>query len=394
MRGFAFVTASSRRWELVPLLALVVLATVSAARWTSPVQWKPDSLFYQAHVYQVQGDSHAVAYRKVYTGPLSLPRRQGDAGLPLALRRVGNPAWVRYSERFYERRWFVPAVAALVEPFYGTDDLRVTSLAAYVLLGLALYALVRLRASPAIGFLVAAGALFLAPVLFIAGLPLMDVCGATLETVAAAGALLALERSLWWLALWVPALAALSLTRDSSAVLGLAALWLAVRERTRASFLLVVGGAVAALPTPLALGAPVREAMAYTFENFYQPRDASWHWVAGQYWPHLRSLMRNNLTYLQTHPFTALYLVGGYLALFLVRSHGDRFVRFFRAAAVGSILLDALQPNYTAFRLELTFVPIAAAGLAVGLTSLQRVLRDTPRRLSLRRPSSRRAEAS
>lgn len=66
-----------------------------------------------------------------------------------------------------------------------------------------------------------------------------------------------------------------------------------------------------------------------------------------------------------------MYLVGGYLALFVVRSHGDRFTRFFRAGAVGSILLDALQPNYTEFRLELTFVPIAAAGLAVGLTSLQ-----------------------
>jgi hypothetical protein len=308
-RFVSSVTTSLRRRELVLLLVLVALATVAAARWTSPVQWKPDSLFYQAHVYQIEGDSHAVAYRKVFEGPLGLPRRLGESGFPMALRRVGNPAWVRYSERFYERRWFVPAVAAL-------------------------------------------------------------------ETAAAAGALLTLERSLRWLALWVPALAALSLTRDSSAVLGLAALWLALRERTRASFLLVVFGALAALPAPLFLGAAVREAMAYTFGAFYEPRDASWGWVAANYWPHLRPMVRNNLTYLQTHPFTAAYLVGGYLALFLVRSHGDRFVRFFRAAAVGSILLDALQPNYTEFRLELTFVPIAAAGLAVGVTSLKRGLVD------------------
>ena len=369
------MTAPWRRWELVPLSALVVLAAIAAALWTSPVQWKPDSLFYQAHVYQVEGDSHAKAYRKVFAGPLSLPRRQGDAGLPLALRRVGNPAWVRYSERFYERRWFVPAVAAVVSPFYGTDSLRVISLAAYVLLGLALYALLRLRAAPAIAFVVAAGALLLAPVLFIAGLPLMDVCGATLETAAALGAILTLQRSLRWLFLWGPALAMLSLTRDSTVILGLAAVWLALRERTRASLLLVAVGAAAALPAPLALGAPVREAIAYTFDNFYQPRDASWGWVASNYWPAgLRPLIRDNLTYLQTHPFTAVYLVGGYVALFLVRSHGDRFIRYFRAAAVSSILLDALQPNYTAFRLELTFVPIAAAGLAVGLTSLQRWL--------------------
>ena len=41
----------------------------------------------------------------------------------------------------------------------------------------------------------------------------MDVFGATLETTAAAGALYALERSLRWLALWIAALVALSLTR-------------------------------------------------------------------------------------------------------------------------------------------------------------------------------------
>ena len=368
---------SPRRRDIVPLLALVAIGALAAARWTSPVQWKPDSLFYQAHVYQVQGDSHAVAYRKVFAGPLSLPRREGDAGLPLAQRRVGNPEWVRYSERFYERRWFVPAVAALLSPFYGTDALRVTSLVAYVLLGPALYALLRLRARRTTAFLVAAGALFLAPVLFIAGLPLMDVCGATLETAAAAGALLALERSRRWLAFWIAALAALALTRDSTVVLGCGALWLALRERTRASLLLVVLGAAVALPVPLVQGAPLREAMAYAYGNFYRPRDSSWGWVVGHYWPAVRSLVRHNLTYLHTHPFTALYLVGGYLALFLVRSHGDRFARFFRAAAVGSILLDALQPNYTAFRLELTFVPIAAAGLALGFTSLQRTYLDT-----------------
>ena len=371
------MTESPRRRDIVPVLALVALAMLAAARWTSPVQWKPDSLFYQAHVYQVQGDSHAVAYRKVFTGPLSLPRREGDAGLPLAQRRVGTPEGVRYSERFYERRWFVPAVAALLSPLYGTDALRVTSLVTYVLLGPALYALLRLRARRTTAFLVAAGALVLAPVLFIAGHPMMDVCGVLLETAAAAGALLALERSRRWLALWIVALAALALTRDSTVILGFGAVWLALRERTRASLLLVVLGAAVALPAPLVLGAPLREAMAYTYENFYRPPDSSWGWVVGHYWPAFHSLVRHNLTYLQTHPFTALYLVGGYLGLFLVRSHGDRFTRFFRAAAVCSILLDALQPNYTAFRLELTFVPIAAAGLALGLTSLQRAYLDT-----------------
>jgi hypothetical protein len=195
----------------------------------------------------------------------------------------------------------------------------------------------------------------------------MDVTGITLEAIAAAGVFLALEHGRRWLALWLIALAALSLTRDSTVILGVAALWLALRERSRATVVLVALGAAAALPAPLLLGAPLREAMAYTFENFYRPGDSSWGWVLGHYWPSFHTLVRRNITYLHDHPLTGLYIVGGYLALFLVRAKGDRFVRFFRAAAVGSILLDALQPNYTAFRLELTFVPIAAAGLAVAL---------------------------
>ena len=169
------------------------------------------------------------------------------------------------------------------------------------------------------------------------------------------------------------ALAALSLTRDSTAILGLAAVWLAVRERTRISYALVAVGAAVSLPSPLILGAPLREAMAYTFANFYRPADASWHWVAGHYWDTFKSMAEHNLTYLQEHPYSGLNsAAGGYLALFLIRSQGYWFVRFFRAAAVGSILLDALQPNYTAMRLELTFVPIAAAGLVVALNAVPR----------------------
>ena len=267
----------------------------------------------------------------------------------------------------------------------------------YVLLGVALYALVRIRASPTIAFLVAAGGLLLVPVLFFAGLPLMDVSGATLETAAAAGALLAIERSRRWLALWIVALGALSLTRDSTVILGLAAFWLWLRERTRATLLVVGLGAAAALPAPLLLGAPLRDAMAYTFVDFHEPPDTSWSWIAAHYWPLFHSLARRNVTFLEDHLFTACYLVGGYVALFLVRAHGDRFVRFFRAAAVASILLDALQPNYTEFRLELTFVPIAAAGLAVGLTSWQRLALHGLRglgRFTPRLPASPREEAS
>jgi len=368
-------TALGRATTLLPPLALVALAAVAIGQWTAPRQWKPDGLFYQAHVYQVEGDSHAVAYRKVFAGPLSLPRRQGDAGLPVAQRHVGNPAWVRFSEQFYERRWFVPAFAALLSPVWGVDSLRVASLIAYLLLGPALYVLLRRRAGPLGSLAIAAGALLLAPLLFQAGQPATDVWGLALETVAAAAGLLVLERSRKWLVLWLVALLALSLTRDSTAILVVAAAWLALRERTRRAYALAVSGAAVALPVPLILGAPLRTEMAYTFSGFYQPADSSWGWVLGHYMLNLRSLGRNNLNYMGAHPFTTLFLVGGYLALFLVRAHGDRFACFFRAAAVASILLDAVLPNATSFRLELTFVPIAAAGLALAAVRARGPLR-------------------
>jgi hypothetical protein len=361
---------SKRLWAAAPPLALVALAAVSIAYWIGPQQWKPDALYYQAHLYQIQGDSHAVAYHRVFAGPLSLLRREGDAGLPLAQQHVGNPAWVTYSVQFYERRWFPPAVAALIAPFKGVNALRTAAELAYLLLGPCLYALARLRAGRLSSLAIAAGALLLAPLVFNAGQPLTDMWGVVLEALAVIAAILALERRRAWLLVWVVALVALSLTRDSTIIVVPPAVWLALRERTRAAAALAASGLLAALPAPLLLGAPLRTAMGYTFSNFEPPVDPSWGWVLGQYWPHLHSLARNNLTYMQDHPLTALFLVAGYLVPFLVRSHGDRLVRYIRVAAVFSLLLDALQPNYTEFRLELTFVPVAVAGLAIGARKL------------------------
>jgi hypothetical protein len=360
---------TARIAALLPALALVAVAGVAIVFWTAPPQWKTDSLFYEAHVYQVEGDSHAVAYRKVFAGPLSLIRRREFAGKPLAQRNVGNPAWVRFSERFYERRWFVPAVAAAIAPFRGVDALRIASLIAYLLVGPCLYALLRLRAGRAVSLVISAGALVVAPLIFNAGQPLTDTWGIVLEAVAATAALLSFERGRVWLLLWIAALVALSLTRDTTIVVVLPALWLVLRERSRAAVELAATGLVASLPAPLFLGAPLRIAMAYTFSGFEIPAHSSWSWVLGQYWPNLHSMVRRNITYLQGHPLTAVFLVGGYLAPFLIRAHGDRFVRFIRVAAVASILFDALQPNYTEFRLELTFIPVAAAGLAIAATT-------------------------
>ena len=55
--------------ELAAVVALVALASVAAARWTSPVQWKPDSLLYQAHVYQVKAIHMRSPTKRCSPGP-------------------------------------------------------------------------------------------------------------------------------------------------------------------------------------------------------------------------------------------------------------------------------------------------------------------------------------
>ena len=289
------------------------------------MQWKPDSLFYQAHVCQVRGDSHAVAYRRKCSPARSACRvEKATPGSRSTLRRVGNPAWVQLQRALLRAPvGSCPLSRRSISPVYGTDSLRVVSLVAYVLMGpgcaLRSFAC---EQRPLVSFLVAAGALFLAPVRFGAGLPLMDVSGVTLETLAALGALLALERTALarlWGARARRAVAHARLDRDSRPRRRLAR---CARQRTRAAYCLslVAVGRPRPLPSPLLLGAPLREAMAYTFVNFYRPRDSSWHWVAGTTGTPFHSMAEHNLTYLWEHPYSGLYFVGGYLALFIIRT--------------------------------------------------------------------------
>ena len=71
-----------------------------------------DALFYQAHVYEIQGDSENAALRREFSSEDARRIERPDG-------RVGNPSWVTYSAQFYSRRWLVPLIAAAIYPAAG-----------------------------------------------------------------------------------------------------------------------------------------------------------------------------------------------------------------------------------------------------------------------------------
>lgn len=336
-----------------------------AFHWSDHYQWKPDSLFYEAQLLRVQGTPKQEALRRVFHGPLAAERvREEMKDTPPARRTVASPDWYRYSERFYDRRWVVPALGAAVEPVLGVDALRAVSLAGYVLAGLLVYALLALRFRSWIAAVVSLGVLALGPLRYWSLLPLTDSFGVALEAAALATAVLALRRPRPWLAVFAATMLVLSFTRDATLVVIAGLTWVAFRERTRREVATLATAVVASLPAPLLFGAPTREIIAYTLNQFHPPANASWSFIRGRYVAGEKGLVKDDFTYLAHHTYVGLFAVGGIVALYAIRN-GDTSTRLMRGGVVGAVVLLLLAPNFTALRLELPFVPLAAYGLAL-----------------------------
>jgi hypothetical protein len=360
--------------EAVALVALVALACgVAASEWRSDFQWKPDSLFYRSQVLRIQGVAKDEALRRVFQGPLAAPRREREASLSPAERKVSNPAWVQYSSRFYERRWVVPLVAAAFDPVLGTRGLLAASLLGYVLVAPFLYLLLRLFFPIWIALLAAGLCLLLQPLRYWAGLPLTDSFGVAVECLALAAGVLVLTRGARWLPLWILSCLVLSFTRDASVIAVTGAVAVSLWKPTRRSVLLALTGIAASLPAPLAFGAPLRQSIAYTLNGFTPPANPTWDFVSHHYLSGAHSLVKNNLHWLGHHPIDAVLLVGGFCCLVLLRAGTAKTRLFVYGAAIAAIALDLLEPNYTAFRLELLFVPFAALGLAAAASFVRPV---------------------
>jgi hypothetical protein len=359
---------SSRVRELSVVGLIVVIAGVSSSQhWHGRIAWTPDGLFYAAQTLELRGESPAPARHRIFDGSTARPLRlQERTTLPQASRRVDNPEWVSYSAQFYRRRWFVPALAAAIYPWLGLRSLAVVSLIGYVAAGILIFSLLRQRFSRALAAAVATLFLALPSFRLYSFFPLTDSWGVALEVGCLSAALLTMRRGLAYLPLWVIAVAALSLTRDVAIAIVAAAVWLAIRTRTRRNLLVCASGLAAAVPAPLFLGAPLRAQLSWAFDGYHVPHRTSWPNLLHEYGPNLKSMI---LLDLQHHSAVMLLFAVALVALFGLRRGNDDYFQLVRASAIFSLLYLALVPVYTDFRLELALVPMVAVGVASGLGS-------------------------
>jgi hypothetical protein len=343
---------------------LVVVSCVhvwSAAR--DPVRWTPDALYYEARMLELRGTGHDQALRETFTGPISAKLRASDP------QKTGNAKWVKYNEPFYERRVAVPLAGAALYPAAGKRSLLYLSLAGYVAAVLALFGLLLLRFRLEIAAAVSAATIFLPPLVHHSSFPLTDSWGLALEIGAFAFALLAFERGRRWLVPWVLTIALLSFVRDTTWIPIAAVAWCALRQRSRISLELLVSGLLAAVPALLLFTAPVRDLLALLVNQSQVPSDTSWSFIIRHY-PHaVVELVRANVGFLRRGEwYTAFYLVGGVaaLALFARKRRGEgAWPSLLTAGAVAALGYVLAAPVFSAFRLELVFVPMAAFGLAL-----------------------------
>jgi hypothetical protein len=332
------------------------------------VRWTPDGLFYQARVLELRGATHDEAFAEAFEGPIAERLRRVDAG------HSGNPEWVAYNERFFERRVAVPLAGAAIYPAAGERSLMLVSLVGFIAAVLAVFALLLMRFSLSVAAVVGLATAVLPALTDNAPLPQTDMWGLALLATALLAALLTLRRGLPWLALWIPAVFVLAFTRDSTWVAILAVAWCAWRWRSRRALLLVLTGVVAAVPAALIFPVPLRELLAFAVSDFEPAPGLSWPEIARLYPGTLLEALHSDAGFVRGGQwYTGLYFVAG-LALLLAlarRQHGDRAVTLLRATVFSGAVYLLTVPLFSAFRLELVLVPAAAFGFALGVERVE-----------------------
>ena len=131
----------------------------------------------------------------------------------------------------------------------------------------------------------------------------------------------------------------------------------------------------------------MRDLLALLVNDSEPSADTSWGFIAGNYPGALVELLRANVGFLRRGEwYTALFLVGGVLALLLLvwRRRETRSVEttLMSAAAVLGLGYVLAAPVFSAFRLELVFVPMAAYGVALAAERAAARLGARDRRVS------------
>lgn len=342
-------------------LAVAALVAV-AGTLGGPARWTPDGLFYHARSLELRGMDRAAALDRAFQGPLGAELRRVDP------ERSGDPAWVRYNAAFYERRVAVPLAATAVEPVAGDRAILDVSLAGYVAAVLAIFGLLLLRFRLIVAAAVALATVFLPALTHHASFPLTDSWGLALQTAALACAILALQRGPRWLVGWVAAVAVLSFTRDSFWIPILAAAWLAFTLKSRITVALLLSGVAAALPVLLLFSVPTRELLAQMLNDARPAPDASWGFIAERYPGAVVDLLRADGGFVRDGAwYSAVYLTGGLALLFALGrgKDGGPMASFLKAAACAGVAYVLAVPVFSALRLELVLIPMAAFGLGL-----------------------------
>jgi hypothetical protein len=357
------------RLAVAAILAVVALLAVSGSL-SGPARWSPDGLFYQAKVYEIHdGLSQNDALQRAFRGPLGADLRSIDP------ERSGSQQWVAYNARFYERRLTVPVAASVLTPAAGDRALLDVSIAGYVAAVLAVFwLLLVLRLPLGVATAVSLATAFLPALTKHSSFPLTDSWGLALETAAFAVGILALRHGRRWLIPWVAIIALLSLTRDSMWIPILAAAAVAVFQRSRIAAALAATGVAATLPAFLAVQVPLRELLGEMLNGGQPMPDASWGSILGKYPGAVVDLLQANGGYVRDGAWlSAAYLLIGLGALFVLTARRPRseVSVLLLAGAIAGAAYVVVVPVFSAFRLELVLVPMAAAGL--GFAALRAV---------------------
>ena len=129
-------------------------------------------------------------------------------------------------------------------------------------------------------------------------------------------------------------------------------------------------GVAAALPALLLFQVPVRNLLALLVSDSDVPSDTSWTFIVSHYPGAALELIHANGGFIRDGEwYAALYLLGGVALLFALAAQGyyrrSTTTRLMTSGAVLSLLYVFAAPVFSAFRLELVFVPMAAYGIAL-----------------------------
>ena len=340
-----------RRLTLEALGVTLAAVALSAPAWFSPPRWTPDSVIYEARVLELAGVPSVRARREAIAIGHGVTHLNG--------KRL-TTSEVAQNEHWYRRRVLLPAAAAILRPVAGSRGLLDLAIGAYILLAPALFLLLRLRFAPAPAAIATVAVMAFPPLRNYALRPLSDGAGLLAVLVALLAMVLTVERSRWWLGLWIPAIIVGSVTRESVAVPVLVAAVIAVRRVRNAGWLLLTG-LVAIAPAMLLIKVSYwRQLALVTASDFGRPVTERFSVVLDNWFS---AVVHLPLWDYEQQPLWTLLLAAALFA-FVCQREATVPRQVISATLIGSLLYLASLPNPTFLRLEFVLLPVAAYAVA------------------------------